>query len=312
VVAIIALLISILLPSLARAKEQARIAKCLANLRNIMQSGVSYCMDKGNPVFAHRFPGYDGGYWIDGVVQNFNLSTEFIWGGGVPDTRRRDWDPTQGNYNPAQLRTDTYVILPEHRPMNKYLDAEVTWSDPERYKGNPLRHRKPMDLPDYFKCPSDSTAAVPESGASDPASDTDTPFETWKWWGTSYPINWYWGYAYETTGPPNWGCYVHIIDAGTGRRLINSKNNTGAAEFILFYENQFNFAAEGAVPRGYSDTSEAKLIKGWHKQENMHAGGFLDGHASYRYFDTTYINGPGWTTWPNPPWSTFWQPYEDE
>ncbi len=306
VVAIIALLISILLPTLSRAKEQARIAKCLANQRSLVQSAISYCMDKGNPVFAFNF-----GYQPEGYNPAFNLATEFIWGGGVPDTRRVEWDPSQGNYNPAQMRTDTYVIFPIDRPMNKYLDPEVTWSDPDRIKGNDERYERPMDLPEYFICPSDCTAAVPESGASDDPSDTDTPFQTWRWWGTSYPINWYWGYAYDDSGPPGWNCFGHIIDPSKGRRLINSKNDTGAAEWIFFYENQFNYAAEGGVPRGYSDTGEAKLINGWHKQENMHAGAFLDGHASYQYFDTTYINGPGWTTWPNPPWSEFWQTYED-
>jgi prepilin-type N-terminal cleavage/methylation domain-containing protein len=35
VVAIIALLIAILLPSLSRAREQARIAKCLSNLKSM-------------------------------------------------------------------------------------------------------------------------------------------------------------------------------------------------------------------------------------------------------------------------------------
>ncbi len=311
VVAIIALLISILLPTLSRAKEQARIGACLANLRSLAQSGISYCMDKGNPVFAHRFPGVDGGYWVDGELQDFNLWTEYIWGGGVPDTRRIDWDDTQGNFNPAAYRTDTYIILPVNRPMNKYLDPEVTWSDPERVKGNSQRYLKPMDLPAYFKCPSDCTAAMPETGADDVISDADTPFQTWRWWGNSYPINTYWGYAYNNQGPPNWNTYAHVIDAAKGRRLINSKNDKGAAEFILFYENQFNFAAESAVPRGYDAGDESKQVRGWHKQDNMHAAGFLDGHASYQYFDTTFINGPGWTTWPNPPWDPFWQPYED-
>jgi prepilin-type N-terminal cleavage/methylation domain-containing protein len=315
VVAIIALLIAILLPTLSRAREQARIAVCLANLRSITQAGVSYCMAKTNPVFTHRKPGIDGGYYINGVLQNFNIWTEFIWGGGVPDTQSRDWDYTQGNFNPALRRTDTYVILPVHRPMNKYLDAEVTWSDPRRTKsfaGGWWRRKIPMDLPDYFKCPSDCTAAVPSTGASDDIADADTPFQTWRWWGTSYAINTYWGYAYETRGPPAWNTYPHIIDGAKGRKLINSKNDKGAAEFILFYENQFNFAAEGAVPRGYSTTGQTRIVRGWHKQRSMHAGGFLDGHVEYKYFDSRYIDGPGWTTWPNRPWGEFWEPYEDE
>ncbi len=42
VIAIISLLISILLPSLAKAREQAKKAKCLANLRDQMAAGYLY------------------------------------------------------------------------------------------------------------------------------------------------------------------------------------------------------------------------------------------------------------------------------
>ena len=42
VVAIIALLIAILLPSLSRAREQAKTAKCLANLRNLLTTTYAY------------------------------------------------------------------------------------------------------------------------------------------------------------------------------------------------------------------------------------------------------------------------------
>jgi prepilin-type N-terminal cleavage/methylation domain-containing protein len=306
VVAIIALLISILLPTLSRAKEQARIANCLANLRSIIQSSVSYCMDKGNPVFAFNWD-----YHIDGVPASFNLATEFIWGGGVPDKRKPEWDDTQGEANPVEYDTDTYVIIPIERPMNKYLDAEVTWSDARRHRGQGGerdRRRIPMELPDYFKCPSDCTAAVPMANADDAVSDADTPFRTWEWWGTSYPINWYWAYYYgEGSAGKFWAA---LVSGSLGRGLINQKNDSGAAEFVFFYENQFNFAMESARPRGASE-DQPRMITGWHKQENMHTAGFLDGHAEYKYFDSRYIDGPGWTTWPNRPWSAYWHEYED-
>ena len=314
VVAIIALLISILLPTLSRAKEQARIAKCLSNLRSIAQASNSYVMDKGDAVFCWPY-GYD-----DDTLDSeaYGLITEFIWGGDVPSARRAEWDDTQG-MNPVNA-ADVYVYPPDRRPMNKYLDPELSWSNPLRVRGNRERYRIATQMPDYFKCPSDKSASVPMAGSTDPPYDADTPYQTWYFWGNSYPINWYWGYFYA------YALGGSIIDfiAGTrqprykpgkGRELLQSKQSQGAAEFILFYENQFNFAMEGARPRGFSNTSEQRAnYRGWHQQENYHAAAFFDGHADYRYFDTRYIDGPGWTTWPNrSEWEKYdyWSPYID-
>jgi prepilin-type N-terminal cleavage/methylation domain-containing protein len=315
VVAIIALLISILLPSLARAKEQARIAACLANQRSIVQSAVSYSMDKKSLVFAFPFD-----YYIDGRQVGFNLATEFIWGGGLPDTKAMNWDETQGTLNPAGENTDVYMITPIDRPMNRYLDSQVSWSDPRRHKGgggngDVNRRQIPMDLPDFFKCPSDCTAAVPAAGADDTISDADTPFTTWEWWGTSFAINWYWAYYFVPAQVVGTMSHPGPLDGAASRFMLTSKDTSGAAEWILFYENQMNFALESARPRTYNASDAPKLVTGWHKQENMHAAAFYDGHAEYRYFDTRYVDGPGWTTWPNRPWGeTYenWTDYQDK
>jgi prepilin-type N-terminal cleavage/methylation domain-containing protein len=305
VVAIIALLIAILLPALSMAKEQARIAVCLANLRSIGQAGASYCTDKGNPVFAEPWD-----YHIDGDPVGFELATPLIWGGGVPHKRPGEWDHAQGPFNPAQWKTDTYWLRPIHRPMNRYLDAEVTWDHPDRIGKKRARRRIPMELPEYFKCPSDCTAGLwPVDQHTNVLADYDTPFRTWDWWGTSYAINWYWAYSYS--GSPHASLnYLTLTNSGVGRRLINSKTDSGAAEFVLFLESRLNNAMHGAWPRGVAE-EEPKDVVGWHKQQNKYSIGFLDGHAEYKYLDARYIDGPGWTVWPNRPWGEFWQPYED-
>ncbi len=56
VVAIIALLIAILLPSLAAAREQARRVKCSTNLRSIGQGALIYMADSGRYVNGHYWP----------------------------------------------------------------------------------------------------------------------------------------------------------------------------------------------------------------------------------------------------------------
>ena len=46
--------------------------------------------------------------------------------------------------------------------------------------------------------------------------------------------------------------------------------------------------------------------------EIANARGFADGSARHQHFDARYIDGPGWTLWPNRPWDeTPWEPYQD-
>ena len=76
VVAIIALLVSILLPSLSRARMQAKTVLCMSNARQIAQAFHFYAQDYGGqlPVYCnvtlYRAPeraGFDG-YWTDKLI----------------------------------------------------------------------------------------------------------------------------------------------------------------------------------------------------------------------------------------------------
>ena len=330
VVAIIALLIAILLPSLVQAREQARITLCIANLRSVSQGAAGY-MTESNDTIVFAFPfnyAIEGQIWPGGLTK---IITEFIWGGGVPDKATADWNSgpgTSAGPNPVQ-RADTYNIRPIHRPLNKYLSPEVSWDDPERVFNNPARTGRPMQLPGFFKCPSDRTAAVPLANGTNTDVEGDTPWSTWEFWGTSYATNWYWPYYYwdqknskgtsKGKSPPYSQNYGNIVAGSAGgspfpslaRDMMKDKGGRWATEFILFYENRLNYAMDGARPRGLAN-NDAKTFKGWHNRLDYHAAGFLDGHATYRRFDTRYVDGPGWTTWPNRPWVDDWAPYNLE
>src|SRR2546423_3432123 len=63
VIGIIALLISILLPALSRARESANTVKCLSNLRSIVQGCIAYSMDNKGYVIPMQYedPAGSGG-----------------------------------------------------------------------------------------------------------------------------------------------------------------------------------------------------------------------------------------------------------
>ncbi len=323
VVAIIGLLLSILLPSLSKAREQGRIAVCLSNLKSIGQAAAGYWQENQGFIFTAHALG-NRRECMQFAQPTIRLFTEFIWGGGVPDRRSRDWDPDfLGPINPIRGRfapADVYVIPPERRPLNRYMFPE--WSEPQRVVYNAERRQVPYNPPGVFRCPSDWHAAVPDAGGQNPRRETDTIFRSWEWWGNSYPINWYWLHYYEQAPPGNRPPYsgqnqiLKILGAdcsipGLGTKMLLEKEQRGASEFILFYENSMNYPIASARPRGYISEPDNFDYLGWHKAIDTHAAAFFDGHAAYRKFDTRYVDGPGWTTWPNRPWRGVWEQYND-
>jgi prepilin-type N-terminal cleavage/methylation domain-containing protein len=315
VVAIIGLLISILLPSLRYAREQARVAKCLANLRSIAQVGTAYLYDYEDLPWVLPW-----GYTVEGTTYTNDVISEYIWGGGMPAATDELFIQA-GSPGLPPSRTDVYHIPPRRRPMNEYFSRDVSWDADPTSPPAQQRHDEPI-VPDFFQCPSDSNPFVPVVGEFNSPPDDDDIWHCWWFWGTSYPINWYWPYYYMAAPPGGTGSYTqfdfvigaHTEVKGLGKVMLKRKTGGFASEFIMFYENQLNFALEAAKPPTHTGgpwASESKNLRGWHGKKDQHVAAFLDGSGRYQRFDTRFVYGSGWTIWPAQPWRGDWEQYND-
>ena len=322
VVAIIALLISILLPSLAAAKEQAKAAKCLSNLRSIGQAGAGYLLD-GKGAKSDLPWSLPNGYMVDGQAVSFQIYTECIYGGNRPNKTNQDWQifvgsgtPNDG-INPNGL--DVYKIRPKARPLNRYISTSVTW-DAEPITRGPTG-LPPAEQNEIFLCPSDSHPILPFVGANNPIPEAVQFLRAFDFWGTSYPINWYWPYYYQYARPGGtapYDSFLTIIGSngypGLGATMLKAKEGGSASEFVIFMENSLSYALQAARPPGYSGppwVGSSIQVPGYHGRLNQHVASFLDGHAANMKFDTRWVYGKGWTIWPNKAWTDRWATYND-
>lgn len=267
VLAISAIVLAILVPSLSAAREAANVARCLSNLREIGRSSYMYMEDEGQPTQPWHL-GFDfGGADIDRV-------SEYVYGG----FRVEKIHPVLG------VKVDVRKIQTNDRPYNRYLA--------------PMMCEGPVQT---YMCPSDSftVTSFPDDPCAVPVRSDNAP--TWSLNGNSYAINWNW-----LTSQP-WLNKVTIYRdlpkmSSAGRELLRLKVGGAASEFIINMEGPMNARMQDARPAdgsaGQSCTQE--LGFGWHRRFSRYSVSFLDGHADYRFIDTRFSRDRGYDLWPEP------------
>lgn len=264
VVAIIALLISILLPALSRAKEQAKITKCIANLRSIGQAMHMY-FDDANEWFPFSRQNWQSGR---------GTPLHGFYYGGHPGRRDPNDPGNWWGFVRARWR-DT----PKGRPFNSYLYANLSnqLDDPSQ-QGTPEFEQR-RDMPTY-QCPSD-VGGFWNNQTGNNESLKPTHWST----GSSYDLNYHfvWNWAARGIGGPSWWREFYLERANN---FVKKQLQHHASTFIILFESPFDSAQWNYIPR-----------RGWHRQSNRHSFLFLDGHAANMTTDTAQgSSGTGWKT----------------
>jgi len=265
VVAISALLISILLPALSSAKEAAHVAKCLANLREIAATANMYMDDEGYPAQP----------WHMGdnpALSPLDELSEYVYGGFmIAETH-----PVFGS------KVDVRKLLTHTRPFNKYIAPG--------FCQGPIA---------TYICPSDRVVMTPSPNGSCEPPVRGEGRSSWSANGNSYAINWNWLESAPWNSKRSFSQDVRTISAA-GSEMLNLKIGGPASEFILFMENTMNAYIQEARPSSGEQGSSclSEFGTGWHKKTSKYSAAYLDGHAEYRFYDTRFTDGPGYDTWP--------------
>ena len=268
VVAIIALLISILLPSLQGARDQGKRAKCLANMKGIATGSVAYATEDTRELvtpmqkmsvstlhtmgFTGAYTRNEGGAYPPGELA-IRLGIPTSFGGRTPQV------PIQGNggsqcfvmMDPQDNAAGSDRWLAKTRPLNKYVLGSNEESD-----GKSL----PM-----YQCPADSGYPEHRFMRDAPTSVADIP--TYDYLGNSYRIN-VAGYFWIGAG----GGASGQFSIGVWGKAYSKLRET--SKVAMYCEPMFYNAS-----RVLGEVADAPPIVGWHKAIMKDNVAFADGSA---------------------------------
>jgi prepilin-type N-terminal cleavage/methylation domain-containing protein len=276
VISIIALLISILVPAMTGAKNEASAAKCLANLREISSATSQYMEnDERRQIIWYHYP----------VDPRFGGSvrtcTPWVFGGFKAPNPNEDDSNVDSSLYPAQLR-----------PLNGILAADVQGSLSPNIRGD--------DIIDVYKCSADrsnSTSIISE----DITNVEEEGRSSWEANGSSYTLNTRWAQGYANANGGNFTLEDYLYGMPEDRipfaqRLAPHLVGDGASRFIMWVEQGFYSATYRASPD--LPNGAAPKRRGWHRKFSNWCVGFADGHALYGFYDTRLSNGGmGGTIW---------------
>jgi prepilin-type N-terminal cleavage/methylation domain-containing protein len=273
VVSIIALLMALVLPGFRRAREQARIVKCVSNLRSIGQASLMYMQTNREwfPFEKRNWPASSSSVALNGPV----LSGYYY--GGHPGR------PGSVGFDTPALR-----VTFREKPLNRFLyenlhDLPETEKDARFGEFDARRSAMPV-----FQCPSD---VGPMHGTYVMDEPENVPNHYLN--GSSYVINyhyvWLWaagarlGLRYQPYVRPERERQIYLQ---TSNRFLRHQRESDAWRFVLMAEKPFDSAQWNNC-----------ACPGWHKQTNYHTLLFTDGRAAHMFTDVTQGNtGTRWKT----------------
>lgn len=277
VVAIIGLLISILLPSLGAAREQAKTVVCISGLKAVGHAMGMYFNEHDN-----WFP-FEKSNWplSDGAPGGFPL-TAFHYGGhpGRPGTKG---DPTY-TFDNDKIR-DTF----RGRPFNPYMYTDLydkLETSEEAMSPEGDERRKAMRI---YACPSD----VGGYYNNDTSGETSEPKPTHYRHGSSYDINYHFVWTWASSTGVGSAFPKYNFTGGERRNYLQRANNfleiqleQAAARFVILFEDPFDSSLLNRWPK-----------VGWHRKWQRHSFLYLDGHAANIFANVNGGRyGPGWKT----------------
>ncbi|MCP4245569.1 MAG: prepilin-type N-terminal cleavage/methylation domain-containing protein [bacterium] len=306
VVSIIALLISILLPSLRCAREQTKSAVCIANLKGIATASNVYASDDEAE---------------SSVPVHHRVKALFVPEGGRREIARIGWGGKagKGEYKGDLLFWGTVKDMgPADRPLNKFLykDGFINYKTTPGPGGANWKKDQNLDL-GMFHCPSDKGYQGIDPG--DPPEFKESGQTAYDFYGNSYATALIFIYVTPPQEPTCGGqsCCESMSAALRPLSRIPNPSNT------LYYEEvvgRWSFLADpqGTNPVGSCGPSDypEEIIHGWHPCRGQGGTGdwmfnvsFVDAHAGslrMRGYETPRVSHyPESGGWPDP--YDFWK-----
>ena len=255
VVAIIALLLSILLPSLAGAREQGKRAKCLANLSSIGKACYQYSGEDRTeqivPVHENMVKGAE--WWL------WRLANWMGWGGR---SGQEVFYTNFGHYmlaHPDEFETPPaggYQWREEYsarrRPLNRYVLTDVQTADTRKLE--------------WYACPSDT--GYPDSDQIDDSPRPNADRSCYNTLGNSYRAS-----LNMITLVGGTASSGHFSRGPWGHRITSLRE---VSKLILLGEPTFfNMIGMDSGP----SQEDPVLVMGWHKRKMQDNLLYCDGSA---------------------------------
>ncbi|QDV91868.1 hypothetical protein RAS2_29750 [Phycisphaerae bacterium RAS2] len=219
VISLIALLVSILLPALNKARNQGMTVKCLANLRELLMATQYYwdANDDQKLVPWYQYPVHAG--------YNPNPIAPWVFGGSKA-TRPGQYPNADSSLYPAEIR-----------PLNKYIDP----------------YARGTQLIRSFVCPGDRSNYAPIIGTNQENIEEEV-IASWEANGTSYSLN---TSFMEGYGGGTGNFSIDDIQPFT-RRIAPFLTGGHASRFIMWGEQGFYTSCYRATPQLPNQASALK------------------------------------------------------